>query len=505
MTAAAGGGANGGTGQARAGRGTTSKQGCCAVDMFVAGHWVSSAERAEVRCSYDGRVVDSVPLASRDDVQRAVASAARGAVQMREMTALERSTVLKKTSELLVQRLESIARLLALEVGKTIREARAEVQRTARLFDWAAEEAKRITGETIPFDAAFGAADRVGYYIRVPVGIVAAITPFNVPLALAAHKLAPALAAGNSVVFKPATSTPLADLELVRALLDAGLPADAINALTGRGSVVGDAIVAAPEIRMVTFTGSREVGKVLTARAGFKKLTMELGGNAPCIVRPSADVERAAEAIVRGGFAIAGQNCISVQRVLAHSAVYDRLLTEVVDRARALRVGNPLDEATDMGPLVSEAEAVRVQSWIEEAVQKGARLMTGGRRQGALLEPTVLADVPFDCRISRDEVFGPVVAFYQVDDLEDAVRIANDVDYGLQSGVFTQDVDEAFWLARRLEAGGVWINDVSTFRVDFMPYGGMKGSGYGREGVRFAIEEMTEHKVIAFRLKVPPS
>lgn len=475
------------------------------MEILVAGKWTGTEASVEVVSPFDGRVIDTVPLASEVDVRRAIDAAVRGAAIMGTMTALERASILEKTAALLLERCEGIARLLALEVGKTIREARAEVKRTAAILDWAAGEALRITGETIPFDAAPGASDRVGYYIRVPVGVVGAITPFNVPLALAAHKLAPALAAGNSVVFKPATATPLAGLELVRALIDAGLPPEAINAVTGQGSVVGDAIVSAPEIRMVTFTGSREVGKRLSARAGLKKLAMELGGNAPCIVRPSADLDQAAEAIVRGGYAIAGQNCISVQRVLAHSGVYQRLVDEVADRVKALRVGDPLDEATDMGPVINEAEAERVESWVKEAVSRGARLVTGGRRNRALMEPTVLADVPLECRLSCDEVFGPVVAFYRVDGLEEAVRIANAVDYGLQSGVFTQDVDEAFWLARRLEAGGIWINDVSTFRVDFMPYGGLKGSGYGREGVPFAIEEMTELKVVAFRLKSPVS
>ncbi|BAS26278.1 aldehyde dehydrogenase [Limnochorda pilosa] len=473
------------------------------MEMFIGGRWTSSGEQVDVRSPYDGRVVGRVPLAGSSDVERAIASAVRGTAVMRDLPAHERSAILKRTGERLMERLDAIADLLSREVGKTIREARAEVQRSAGLFSWAAEEAKRLSGETIPFDAAPGAEDRIGFFLRVPVGVVAAITPFNVPLALAAHKLAPALAAGNSVLFKPTTATPLADLELVRALVDAGLPPDAINAVTGRGSTVGDAIVSAPQVRMITFTGSREVGRSLTSRAGFKKLTMELGGNAPCVVRPSADVSRAAGAIVRGGYAIAGQNCISVQRVLAHSAVYAPLIDEVADRVKKLRSGDPLDEATDMGPVINGAEAERIEEWIQEAVGKGARLVTGGHREGTLVEPTVLADVPLDCRVSTEELFGPVVAFYRVDDLEEIVRIANGVDYGLQSGIFTQDVDEAFWLARRLDAGGVWINDVSTFRVDFMPYGGMKGSGYGREGVRFAMEEMTEIKVIAWRLRAP--
>lgn len=448
-----------------------------------------------------GEEIGRVPRGTARDVERAVQVAREGARQMRALPLHRRVAILAAAAQRLTAEAEPLAQLLTAETGKTIREARAEVARAATILQLAAEEARRLHGETIPFDALPATEGRQGFYVREPVGIVGAITPWNVPLALVAHKVGPALGAGNAVVLKPAEQTPLIALQLARILRECGLPESAFQVVTGYGEEAGDALVTHPDVPFLTFTGSREVGMRLPARAGYKRIALELGGNSPVIITPSADLERAAEGIVRGGFAVAGQLCISVQRVLVQEAVVDALVQELLPRVRALRVGDPRDENTDMGTLIHRDACDRVERDVQEAVAVGATVLTGGQRLGpTLYAPTVLQDVLRQARIAMEEAFAPVVLLMPYTTLEDAIELANATPYGLNAGIFTRDLQEALTAAREIVAGTVCINDVPTFRSDLMPYGGRKQSGLGREGVRFAMEEMTELKVVSFRL-----
>jgi len=444
-------------------------------------------------------VIGEVPQAGAGEVEAALDSAVRGARQMAGLTAAERHDILRRTAEGLRNRSEDLALTLTREVGKTIREARGEVMRTIQTFTAAAEEAKRIHGQGVPMDADPRGAGRLGFTLRVPVGVVVAITPFNFPLNLAAHKVAPALAAGNSVILKPATETPLADLRLAAILEQSGLPEDALNVITGRGDQVGPPLISDERVRMLSFTGSLDVGRTMTAVPGIRKTTMELGSNSAVIVMADADADLASRRIAAGAFALAGQVCISVQRVYVQRPIFDRLVETVCERAGKMKIGDPREEATDMGPMISQAAVERAQSWIEEALEAGGKRVCGGRREGALLWPTVLTQVPDTCRISSQEAFAPVVMINPVDTLEEAIARVNDSRYGLQAGIFTGELSGALRAAREIEVGGVMINEVPTFRVDHMPYGGMKMSGIGREGLRYAIEEMTEIRLVCFR------
>jgi glyceraldehyde-3-phosphate dehydrogenase (NADP+) len=451
---------------------------------------------------YTGREIGSVPRGTRAEVDRAVRTAQDGAALMRAMPLHRRAAILAETARLLLADMEPLARIITSEAGKTIRETRAEVARAAGIFQLAAEETRRLHGETLPFDAFAAGEGRTGYWMREPVGVVGAITPWNVPLALAAHKIAPALGAGNSVVLKPAEQTPLNALRLVQILRQAGLPESALQIVTGYGEEAGDALVTHPEIAFISFTGSREVGVKLPARAGYKRVALELGGNSPVIIAPSADLTAAADAIVSGGFAVAGQLCISVQRIIVHQGVKGALAEALVPRVRKLRVGDPTDEATDVGSLISGEACDRVAHAVEQARKAGALVLAGGERRGnAEYAPTVLDNVDRASDLARDEAFAPLVLLMPYTTLADAIALANSTPYGLNAGIYTNDLREAFTAARDIVAGSVMINDVPTFRSDLMPYGGRKQSGLGREGVRFAMEEMTELKVVCFNTK----
>jgi acyl-CoA reductase-like NAD-dependent aldehyde dehydrogenase len=467
--------------------------------MRIGGRWVTAERSIPVTDPYSGEVIGEIPHAGPGQVDEALDSAVRGARQMAALTAAERSRILLRTAEGIREGGEQLARILSREVGKTIREARGEVNRTIQTFTVAAEEAKRIHGQGVPMDADPRGSGRLGFTMRVPVGVVLAVTPFNFPLNLAAHKLAPALAAGNSVALKPATETPLADLRLAAILEQSGLPDEALNVITGPGGEIGPQLTSDERVRMLSFTGSLAVGRTLMAAPVIRKSTMELGSNSAVIVMADADADLAAGRIVAGAFALAGQVCISVQRVYVQRPLFDRLTKLISEGAGRLIVGDPREEDTDMGPMISESAADRAQSWIDEALQAGAKRPAGGRREGALLWPTVLTQVPDDCRICSEEAFAPVVVVNPVDTLDEAIARVNDSQYGLQAGIFTGDLDAALRAAREIEVGGVMINEVPTFRVDHMPYGGMKMSGIGREGLRYAIEEMTEIRLICFR------
>jgi glyceraldehyde-3-phosphate dehydrogenase (NADP+) len=469
------------------------------MEMLLGGNWLTKDQTIPVKNPFDGGLIDRVPRGDLDDVDRALASAFRGVAQMAKLSAHQRYGILSRAAEGIAGGAEELAKTLAREVGKTIREARGEVSRTIQTFTFAAEEAKRIYGEGIPFDAAPGGENKLGFTIRVPVGVVVAITPFNFPLNLAAHKVAPALAAGNSVVLKPATDTPLADLMLGQFLLEAGLPEEALSVITGYGHEIGDALVADERGRMISFTGSLAVGRRLMSHAGLKKATMELGSNSAVIVMDDADHEQAAARIVAGAFALAGQVCISVQRVYVHREAMETLVREVASRTERLKLGDPLAEDTDVGPMISIAAAERAESWIREALDRGGELVCGGNREGALFTPTVLRHVPHECRVCSEEAFAPLVVINAVEDLDQAIGMVNDSRYGLQAGIFTTDLASALEAAKRIQVGGVMINEVPTFRVDHMPYGGVKGSGLGREGLKYAVEEMTEIRLVCFR------
>jgi len=468
--------------------------------MFLAGEWVDRAETIDVRDPFDNSLIDTVPSATGDDVETALAAAFAARATARRLTTYERSQVLLKAAAIVRENVEDFARVIAREGSKTIREARKEANRTVNTLTISAEEAKRLNGETIPFDSFPGGEQRRGHYERVPIGVVLAITPFNDPLNLVAHKIGPAIAGGNSVILKPATVTPLSALKLTEAFIAAGLPKDVLQCITGHGAVLGDALVSDERVRMVSFTGGLEAGKHITTKAGLKKIGMELGSNSPVVVWKDADIEWAAETCVSGAFWAAGQNCIGVQRIYIHREVYDRFRDLFVKRTDAYTIGDKMDEATDMGPMITLGEAERVEAWIAEAVEKGATVAAGGKRTGTLVEPTVLENVPADATIHYEEVFGPTVNLYPFDDLDDAIAAANSADYGLHAAAFARDVGVCFRLIEGLDAGSVLINDSTDYRLDSMPFGGIKGSGLGREGVKFSLQEMTEPKVVCWYL-----
>ena len=471
------------------------------MKMFIRGEWKDKPEKIDVRNPYDGSVVDTVPRGNASDVEEALRGAAEGATIMQAMPALERSRILRRASELLLERQEEMARTISLEEGKVLAESRIESSRAADIIELSAEEAKRLTGEVLPLDAAPGGTGKFGFTLRVPCGVVLAVTPFNFPLHLVCHKVGPALAAGNSVVVKPATDTPLSALKLVEILIEAGVPPLAITCLTGSGAEVGDALCADKRVRKVRFTGSYEVGDQICKAAGMKKVTMELGSNAPLIIMDDADLEKVATVTAVTGFANAGQVCISTQRILTDSKIYDSFLDLLATKVEAIGTGDQLEKATRMGPMIRESDAERVHEWIDEAVASGARLVTGGSRTGALLQPTILADVSPQMRVSRDELFGPAVGVGRFTDIDEAIRMANDTDYGLSAAVFTQDIDRALRFAREVQSGNIHINWGTQWRADLMPYGGLKGSGMGKEGPRYAVEEMTETKAVVVHLK----
>jgi len=468
--------------------------------MLLNGQWVDRDKKIEVIDPFDNSLVDTVPGATKEDIETALSAAVKGFEITKRMTVYERAQILFKTAKIISDNLDDFAKLIAREASKTIREARKEASRCVNTITCSAEEAKRILGETIPFDSFPGGEKRKGFYYRFPIGVVLAITPFNDPLNLVAHKLGPAIAAGNSVILKPATVTPLSAIKLVEAMLEAGLPPMAIQCITGVGSVIGDPLVSDERVRMISFTGGVEAGKHIAGVAGIKKIGMELGSNSPVIVWGDADLDLAVESCVSGAFWAAGQNCIGVQRLLVHENIYDEFRNRFVARTKQYKIGDKMKEETDMGPMITENEAIRVEKWIKEAVDKGATLLTGGERKGAVVEPTVLENLSPEMTIHCEEVFGPTVNLYKIDDLDKALKEANSLPYGLLTAIFTKSVDVAFKAAYELDCGGVMINDSTDYRLDSMPFGGVKYSGLGREGLKFSLQEMTEPKVVCFNL-----
>ena len=470
------------------------------MKMYINGEWVDRADTMPVVDPFQQSVIDTVPRASAADMELAITSAVRGAQAMGKLTSYQRYDILRKAADLMSQRAEDLALTITQEEGKVIAEGRVEAQRGVQTITFSAEEAKRLHGETVPLDAAPGNVNQFGFTIRVPVGVVAAISPFNFPLNLVCHKVGPALAAGNSVVLKPASDTPLSALKLAEILLEAGLPEEAIQCVTGSGGEIGDVLTGDPRVRKITFTASMEVGDRICRNAGIKKVTMELGSNSPLIVMSDADLEKVAAATAASGFANAGQVCISTQRVFADRRIYADFLDALVESTQAFAPGNPQDESVRMGPMIRESDATRIGEWIAEAVQQGARIAVGGDYEGTLHAPTVIADAKPDMRVSREELFGPAVAVSSFSDIDEAINMANDSRFGLSAGIFTQNIDWAMRFAREVHSGNLHINSSPQWRADLMPYGGLKDSGMGKEGLAYAVQEMTELKMVVFHL-----
>jgi acyl-CoA reductase-like NAD-dependent aldehyde dehydrogenase len=465
------------------------------VPFLIDGQKRSSSETMEVKNPFNGETVGIVYRPSAEDVESAVHSSVKAFEETRKMPSHRRSEILKKAAFQVNERKEELAGILCREAGKPIKHARGEVTRAVSTLSIAAEEACRILGEAIPMDITPAAGDRLGIVRRFPLGPIAGISPFNFPLNLVCHKVAPALAAGNSITVKPASSTPLSALLLGEIILETGAVPGSLNVIPCSARLA-ELLVADPRFKMVTFTGSAEVGWGIKNKAGKKRVCLELGGNAAVVVEPDADMDFAVKRTILGGYAYAGQICISVQRVFVHETVYDDFKETFIRGVQQLKLGDPLEEETDVGPMIDEVSARQTGQWIQEAVKRGARILTGGNRDRTLFEPTVLENVPTDAKVSCQEVFAPVVVLDTYTTFEEALNKVNDSIFGLQTGVFTRDIEKAFKAFNTIDAGGIIINDIPTYRVDHMPYGGVKDSGFGREGVKYAMEEMSERKIM---------
>jgi glyceraldehyde-3-phosphate dehydrogenase (NADP+) len=470
------------------------------MKMLIGGKWITANETINVIDPFDNSLIDVIPKATEKDAMDAIESAKRGFEIARKLTVFERYSILQKTAEYVEKNKEDFAVTIAREGSKTIKEARKEANRCVNTLRVSAEEAKRLLGETIPFDSFPGGESKLGYFYRQPIGIVLAITPFNDPLNLVAHKLGPAIAAGNSVILKPATVTPLSALKLAEAFIASGLPAECLQVITGNGSEIGPVLVRDERIRMVSFTGGYDAGKEITKTAGIKKIGMELGSNSPVIVWNDVDVDYAVDSCVSGAFWAAGQNCIGVQRIYIHKKIYNEFRDKFIARTVKYKIGNKMQEDCDMGPMITEKEAERVEKWVKEAVGLGANCLCGGKRKGAIMEPTVLDNVPENATIHKEEVFGPAVNLYQIEGMDEAIEKANSLPFGLHAAVFCNNINLAMKAAYGLDCGGVIVNDSTDYRLDSMPFGGIKNSGLGREGIKFSLQEMTEPKMVCINV-----
>ncbi|HSG12279.1 MAG TPA: aldehyde dehydrogenase family protein [Gaiellaceae bacterium] len=466
--------------------------------LLIDGDWVETGRWIDVVSPYDGSLVGRVPMAGRDDTLRALDAAERA---MRDpMPAHERAALLDRVASLVEERADDIARTICAEAGKPLKAARIEAARAVSTFTMAAVEARKLAGEMIPMDASVAGVGKLAFTVRVPIGIVGAISPFNFPFNLVAHKLAPALAAGCAVVLKPASSTPLSALLLAELETEAGLPPGWLNVVCGPAGEIGDVLVEDERVKLITFTGSAPVGWGIRERAPRKRVNLELGNATPVIVAADADLDDVATRLAAHAFSFAGQSCISVQRIYVERPVYDAFVERFVSRVEALVVGDPSEEDTDVGPVIEPKERDRILSWIEEARAGGADILTGGALAGEHLRPTVIANPSPEAKVSCQEIFGPVCTVSAYDSLDDAIALANGTPFGLQAGIFTRDVKTALHAARELEFGGVTVNEAPTFRADQMPYGGVKDSGNTREGPAYAIREMTEERLVVLQL-----
>ncbi|MDQ0214964.1 acyl-CoA reductase-like NAD-dependent aldehyde dehydrogenase [Oikeobacillus pervagus] len=467
-------------------------------DLFINGNWVQAEKYQSIYSPFSGEEIGTVPVATVEEVDKAIVAAYEARKTMAKMPAHKRAAILERLVDLLEERADEAAQIIALEASKPISTAKQEVARTIQTYKFAAEEAKRIHGETLSLDAAPGGENRLAYTVREPIGVVGAITPFNFPMNLDAHKVGPAIASGNTIVLKPASQTPFSSYFLAELLQETGLPAGALNVVSGSGQVVGDKLVTDERIAMITFTGSPSVGIGIRNKAGLKRVTLELGSNSALIIDDGVDIDSIIDRCVTGAFSFQGQVCISLQRVYVHENVYDEFVDKFVKATGKLNIGDPLDPDTNVSALISKKDVDRTLSWIEEAKQQGAKVLTGGKAEGNILLPTVLVDTDQSLKVSCQEVFAPIVNINKISTVQEAIELVNDSRYGLQAGIYTNNVHVALQAAEELHVGGVMINDIPTYRVDQMPYGGVKESGFGREGIKYAVEEMTEMKLVVF-------
>ncbi len=472
------------------------------TQLWIAGRWVDAQRLVRLDNPHTGEAIAEIGYASAAQAGLAVEAAARAFESFRETPIHERAAILYRVAQIVEQRAEEAARIIAEEAAKPMKAARAEIRRTVQTYELSAEAAKNLYGEVIPMDAAPRGEDHTAYVVRCPLGVVSAITPFNFPFNLVAHKVGPAIAAGNAIVLKPAEKTPLSSLFLADVFREAGLPPGVLNIIPGDGKELGDVLTTHEQVAFITFTGSPRVGKIIRAQAGLRKVTLELGSNSPLLVDRGfgpRDLDRIAAETAKGAFAYNGQVCISIQRVYVHSSVYEEFVRCLTQHASRLKIGNPLDEDTDISALINGDSADRLKAWLDRAVAGGATVRCGGTFDGHIMHPTVLTDVSADAELNCEEAFGPVVTVAPFEAWEDAIQMANRSKFGLNAGAFTKDIQRAFQAAKQIQSGGVLINEIPTFRVDQMPYGGVKESGVGREGVRYAMEDMMDLKLISFR------
>ncbi|KAB2334855.1 aldehyde dehydrogenase family protein [Cytobacillus depressus] len=466
--------------------------------LFINGEWVEASKYVPLHSPYSGKVIAEIPAATVEEVDKGIEAANNARKTMAAIPSYQRAQILEKVVFLLEKRADEAAEIIATEAAKPISAARAEVARTIQTYKFSAEEAKRIHGETIPLDAAPGGEGRIAYTVREPIGVIGAITPFNFPMNLVAHKVGPALASGNTVILKPAGQTPLSAFFIAELFQEAGLPAGALNVISGSGSVIGEKLVKDDRVQKISFTGSPAVGIGIRNKAGLKRVTLELGSNAAVIIDQGIDIDKIISRCVAGAFGFQGQVCISLQRAYVHEDLYDAFVEKFVDATKQLNLGDPLDPQTDVSALITPNDVQRTLDWLEEAKQQGAKVVAGGTSEGNMLVPTVLLEADPRLKVSCQEVFAPFVLINKVKSVDEAIELVNDSRYGLQAGIYTDNVHTALTAAQQLHVGGVMINDIPTFRVDHMPYGGVKESGVGREGIKYAIEEMTEQKLVVF-------
>jgi len=468
--------------------------------LLINGEWYASPEKKTLYSPYNGEAIAEVYQATHIQIQQSLTAAQQAFAVTKKMPTHKVAEILLKLRDGVAANLEDFSRTIAQEAGKPIRAARIEVARALHTFELGAEECKRIHGEVLPMDLRPHGESRFGFFQRVPLGVVSAITPFNFPLNLVAHKVSPCLAARNAMVLRPASQTPLTACKLGKLVLDAGWPEGGLNVISCPSSLA-EPLIIDHRVKLITFTGSPSVGWELKKKGFKKKVSLELGGNAGVIVHDDANLEAACAAIVAGGFSYAGQSCISVQRVLLHEKIFDACVEVLVKKTNALVCGDPLDEKTDLGPMINKSEAERAEMWIKEAIAGGAKLLCGGERNGAILRPTILTNTRPNMKVNCQEIFGPVITVEKYSDFKQAVQLVDDSAFGLQTGVFTRDIERIRHAFEHLEVGGLMINEAPTWRIDHMPYGGVKESGNTREGVRYAIEEMTEMKLMVVKFE----
>jgi len=466
-------------------------------DLYLNGSYMKANSYKTLTSPYSGEPIAEIAVGTREDVKKAISYGEQAKEKMANLPAYRRGEILQNVSALLKERKEEAARIIALEAAKPISAARIEIARTIETYQFAADEARRLHGETIPMDASSMGGNRIAYTMRRPLGIVGAITPFNFPFNLVAHKLGPAFAAGNPVILKPSDQTPLSAFFIADLFREAGLPEGGLQIITGPGSVVGDELVTDPRVKAISFTGSPEVGKQIRNKCGLKRVVLELGSNSGLYIDEGVDLNPIIKRTVTGAFSFMGQVCISLQRIYVHQSLYKEFLDKFVQETEKLNVGDPLDEKTDITALISQKDVERIGCWIEEALAAGAEMVTGGI-EGNIVKPTVIVNAPPETKVCCQETFAPVVVITPVASFTEAIEAINASKYGLQAGIYTNNMEHAFIAAEKLQVGGVMINDIPTFRVDHMPYGGVKDSGMGREGIKYATEEMTELKLVCY-------